>query len=524
MEFPIPFSKLFVGLLGIYFLYHLYHTYYSYNQRRSKIFAPKVPGAWPIIGHLRQFNNNKPLRQTLGDMADKHGPAFMIQRGMKQILVVSSWEVAKECLTTNDLAFASRPQTSIGKYMLQNNAGFVVAPYGSLWREMKVRLARGELVSPRTLEMVKHQRLSESNAFIKELYCYSKDQITKVVICEMIFRLAMNIMTKTINGRRAFDTFGATNDEGERLSRVINELIDASGLIVLSDLIPLSFLEWLDPQGHIKTLKRIGKEFASIVQGWIDEHRKRRLVNGPKSDQDFIDFTLSAIENGSLASEYATDSNIKAAYETLMVAGSSTVPITIIWALSLLLNNEHALKHVQRELDEKVGKDRWVEEFDIETLSYLQAIINETLRLYPPGPQGFPHEAREDCCVNGYHIPKGTRLIINMWKLQRDSRVWIEPEKFMPERFLTSDESCNALKYHFQCFPFGLGRRACPGMPLAQKVVHLTMARLLQGFNLSKPMDMPVDMSEKNGVLLYKALPLEVSITPRLHPKLYQEM
>ncbi|GAB4840717.1 hypothetical protein Ancab_039651 [Ancistrocladus abbreviatus] len=522
MEFVIPFPQLLVGLLGIPLLYHLYRVLCNYNQRRGTILAPIVPGAWPILGHLLQLDPNKPIWHTFGDIADKHGAVVMIKLGMKNSLIVSSWEAAKECFTTNDLALATRPNTSVGRYLAYDNAMFAVAPFGEYWQEMKIKLTKGELISPRTLELVKHQRFSEIEAFIKELYCLSKDQSATVVMSEMLMNLAINIMSKTINGRRIFNTFaGAADDEGRTFVRVLNEFQYAEAQTVVADLIPYPFSDWLDPQGFIKLMKRIAKDFDSILQGWIDEHRKRRSMDGPRSDQDFIDFTLSAIENGSVSSEHATATGIKSTYVALIIAGTSTIPITVIWALCLLLNDEHALKCAQEELDRKIGRDRWVEESDVKTLDYLQAIIYETLRLYPPGPLGFPHEAREDCSISGYHIPKGTFLFLNFWKVHRDSRIWTDPDKFMPERFLTSHETYDASKYHFQCIPFGLGRRSCPGMPLAQRVMHLLLARILQGFNLSRPTDMPVDMSEKNGVVLHKALPLEVTITPRLHPKLY---
>ncbi|GAB4857030.1 hypothetical protein Ancab_040512 [Ancistrocladus abbreviatus] len=523
MEFLIPFPQLLAALLAIFSLHRLYHIICSYTQRSSKISPPKVPGAWPIVGNVRQIKNNEALRYSLAAWADKLGPVFVMQKGMKKILVVSSWDAAKECYTTSDLAFASRPNSGVGKFSSYNHAVFAVSPYGPHWRQMKM-LTRCELTSPHGLEIVKHQRVSEIEAFTKELYCLCKHQSTTVVICEMIYQLAINIMSKTMNGRRVFDTFRGTTDEGGRLRRVLNNLVDAAALTPLSDIFPFRFLEWLDPKGYIKFMKQIGKEFDSIFQGWVDEHRNRRSVERPRSDQDFIDFALSAIENGSVAPEHATDTSIKATVEALMIAGTSTIPIATIWTISLLLNNEHALKHVQKELDQKVGRDRWVEESDINSLDYLKAVIYETMRLYPPGSLGFPHNAREDCCVKGYHIPKGTMLIINMWKVHRDSSIWTEPDKFMPERFLSKDETYNAEKYYFQCIPFGLGRRACPGMPLAQIVVQLTVARLLQGFNLSRPTDKPVDMSEKHSGLLYKALPLEVAITPRLHSKMYQEM
>ena len=75
------------------------------------------------------------------------------------------------------------------------------------------------------------------------------------------------------------------------------------------------------------------------------------------------------------------------------------------------------LKTAQEELDKQIGRDKWVDESDIKNLHYLQAIVKESLRLYPPGPVTALREATEDCQIAGYDIPKGTRLIVNIWKL-----------------------------------------------------------------------------------------------------------
>ncbi|GMP95379.1 hypothetical protein CsSME_00044454 [Camellia sinensis var. sinensis] len=89
-------------------------------------------------------------------------------------------------------------------------------------------------------------------------------------------------------------------------------------------------------------------------------------------------------------------------------------------------------------------------------LPFLQCVINETLRLYPPAPLLLPHYSSEDCIVGGFEVPRGTTLLENASGLHRDPKVWEEPDKFKPERFEGEREG-------FKFVPFGIGRRACPG-------------------------------------------------------------
>ena len=201
----------------------------------------------------------------------------------------------------------------------------------------------------------------------------------------------------------------------------------------------------------------------------------------------------------------------------MIAGGNDTTTVTLTWAISLLLNNNHVLKKAQDELDIQVGKERIVNESDISKLVYLQAIVKETLRMYPPGPLLAPREFIEDCIIGGYHVPKGTRLITNLWKIQTDPSIWSEPLKFMPERFLTTHKNVDVRGQNFELIPFGSGRRACPGASLGLQMVHLALASFLHMYEISNSSNAQVDMTESFGLTNIKATPLEVLITPRLH-------
>lgn len=150
----LHFNQLFPIIL--FFIISCYYLILRKVAKKPKQ-APSPPGAWPIIGHLHLLRDSKLPHHTLGAMADKYGPIFRLQLGSRSALVVSSWEMAKESMCTNDAAAASRPEVSGTKYFSYDYAAFGLAPYSPYWREMR-KVTHLELLSnPRV-----HQVLSYS--------------------------------------------------------------------------------------------------------------------------------------------------------------------------------------------------------------------------------------------------------------------------------------------------------------------------------------------------------------------------
>lgn len=198
-------------------------------------------------------------------------------------------------------------------------------------------------------------------------------------------------------------------------------------------------------------------------------------------------------------------------FQVLLLAGTETSSVTLEWAMSNLLNHPHVLKKVKAELDTQVGQQNLVEEPDLSKLQYLQNTISETLRLYPATPLLVPHYSSDDCTIAGYNVPRGTILLVNAWAIHRDPKLWDDAESFKPERFETHHEGDQINKL----LPFGLGRRACPGAGLAQRVVGLTLAALIQCFDWGRVNEEKVDMAEGRGLTMPKAVPLEAMCKAR---------
>ncbi|XP_039155311.1 cytochrome P450 CYP82D47-like [Eucalyptus grandis] len=511
-----------ISTLALLLPIFLYRSYISKDHHD----VPEAEGGWPIVGHLPLFSSKDLMHKKLGSMADKYGPIFTIRLGSHRAIVVSSWEVAKECFTVHDKTFADRPMITATKLMGYNGAMFGFAPYGEYWREMR-KIATIELLSNHRLDSLKHIRAFEVETAIKDLFkaWIEKGRPRNGIPVEMkswLGDLMLNISVKMVGGKRYCGSNADCDDaEAKRCQGSIRRFFDLFGVVVLSDAI--SGLGWLDCGGYKRSMNETAKELDVLAQGWLEEHRRKRLSHpGGDGEQDFMDLMLKVIE-GVEFSDFDADTVVKATCLNMIIAGTDTLIVVLTWALSLLVNNRHALKKAQQELDTHVGKSRRVEESDVKNLTYLQAIVKETMRFYPPVPIVGIRSSMEECTFSsGYRIPAGTRLLLNAWKIQRDERVWSNPDRFEPERFLTTHENVDVRGQNFELIPFGAGRRSCAGTSLALHTMHLTLASLLQSFEIDTVSGKPVDMTESPGLTNLKASPLEVVLIPRLDQKVYE--
>lgn len=178
-----------------------------------------------------------------------------------------------------------------------------------------------------------------------------------------------------------------------------------------------------------------------------------------------------------------------------------TSATTVEWIFTELLRHPQVMKKLQKEIEEKVGRTyKILEESDMETLEYLDMVIKETFRLHPVGPLLLPHESIEDCTIDGFHIPKKSRILINTKAIGQDPMVWEEPEKFFPERFSGKDKNVDIRGRDFRLIPFGSGRRICPGLQLGLTVVRLMVAQLVHCFDWELPNGMRPEELDTNEV------------------------
>ncbi|WAR26023.1 CP2DK-like protein, partial [Mya arenaria] len=172
----------------------------------------------------------------------------------------------------------------------------------------------------------------------------------------------------------------------------------------------------------------------------------------------------------------------------LFNAGTDTTATAMTWAVLFLMNNPKIQQRCREEILKEVGEDRQVQLSDKEKLPYLQAFINEVLRLGSVTPHSAPYSNMEDVEFEGYIIPKNSLVFYGLITLLTDKSTWHDPEVFRPERFLDDKGQLRNEKEQKEHFtPFSLGARACLGKHLARMEVFIFIGTLIQRFRFSTP-------------------------------------
>ncbi|XP_057783571.1 cytochrome P450 93A3-like [Salvia miltiorrhiza] len=497
----------------IFFLIWLVSTILirSFFRNRSSKRLPPSPLALPIIGHLHLL---APIpHQALAKLSTRYGPLIQLSLGSVPCIVASSPEVSKEILKTQESSFLDRPQTAAIDYLTYGSKDFSFAPYGTYWKFMK-KVCMSQLLGGQTLDLLQPVRRHEIKQLIRFLARKAGDGKSVDVGRELI-RMSNNVISRMIMSERCSED----EDEAGAVRKLIQETAELTGKFNLSDYI--WFCKNLDLQGFGKRLKEVRDRFDEMMERIIGEHQNERRkskdnTKGSEVVKDLLHILLDIAEDES-SEVKLTRENIKAFILDLYVAGTDTSAITVEWALAELINHPSILKNAVQEIDSFVGKERLVEESDIPSLTYLQAIVKETLRLHPTGPM-IIREASEDCTVAGYDVPARTQLFVNVWAINRDPNHWEDALEFKPERFLSKDNAnLDVRGQHYHFLPFGTGRRGCPGTTLALQVVQTTLAALIQCFEFEvEGGKRSVDMEEGAGITLPRAHPLKCIPLSRL--------
>ncbi|KAI7736089.1 hypothetical protein M8C21_023706 [Ambrosia artemisiifolia] len=479
---------------------------------------PPGPTPWPIVGNLPHLGTIP--HHSLAALASKHGPLMHLRLGFVDVVVAASASVAAQFLKAHDANFASRPPNSGAKHIAYNYQDLVFAPYGPRWRMLR-KICSMHLFSAKALDDFRHVRQEEVAILTRALASAGK---SPVKLGQLLNVCTTNALARVMLGRRVFgDGTGGGDRKADEFKDMVVEMMVLAGEFNIGDFIPA--LDWLDLQGIAKKMKKLHARFDSFLNTILEEHKSGN--GGGSGHVDLLSTLIALKEDADGEGGKLSDIEIKALLLNLFVAGTDTSSSTVEWAVAELIRHPRLLKQAQEEMDKVVGRDRLVTESDLGQLTFLQAFVKENFRLHPSTPLSLPRIASESCEIDGYYIPKGSTLLVNVWAIARDPKMWTDPLEFRPTRFLPGGEKPNVdVKGNdFEVIPFGAGRRICVGISLGLRMVQLLVATLVQTFNWELANGLnpeKLNMNEAYGLTLQRAEPLMVHPKPRLAPHVYE--
>lgn len=208
---------------------------------------------------------------------------------------------------------------------------------------------------------------------------------------------------------------------------------------------------------------------------------KQRRDEADDSREDILSMLMSARDDNG---EPMTDVELRDQLVSLLLLGYETTAAALTWAFYLIHSSPQVLEKLLQELD---NLDGMLNPEVIARLPYLGAVCSETLRIYPIGLICVPRMVKnEPLQVGNYKFDVGTILVPCIYLAHRQKKVYPEPEKFKPERFLENKFS------PYEYFPFGGGSRGCIGATFSMYEMKLIIATILSRFRLSLANKKPV--------------------------------
>lgn len=259
----------------------------------------------------------------------------------------------------------------------------------------------------------------------------------------------------------------------------VDELIEAINSIMrlYNYLIALPAVDLLI---HVRTPGLAGfakakKKVDAMVYRMIETHRQ-----GTEDSGDLLDMMLRAeADFDSTRPDHVTRNEyIRDQVITIFLAGYETVANALTWTWYLLAQHPEVGEKLHEEVDRVVGS-RTATVDDLPRLRYVEAVLAESMRLYPPA-WAMGRRALDDFALGPYWLPAGTTVLISQFVTQRDARYFQNPLEFEPERFVAGGKNTFP---KFTYFPFGAGVRQCIGEAFAWVEAELILVTLAQRWN-----------------------------------------
>lgn len=407
---------------------------------------PPGPRGWPIVGNSVEFSEDPLgfLRKCSREYGD-------VVRVAERTYFVNHPDLIQGILNNKDGTFSKTDPHDES----QNHSAFpasVMSSTGADWRDKRRKLQpafQKDLILE-SLEQVGTATHSFLAAWRNEpLRCDVRDDMAKLCM--------------EVGSRFLFDT-SADPSASQRVSDTVEAIMK---LTRTPFRLPLFI-----PTPNNRRLRQSRAELTETLDGIVERYRRS------PSNRVCMLGTLLSDETGERGERPAWLHDEMAA---MIMSGLEPMAAGLTWTLHLLASHAEIRRELQGELDGVLEEGGALTAADLARLPFTEAVVKESLRLYPPAWM-TGRIATRDCSLGGFDVPAGTMLTVSQWVSHRDPRYFESPDEYRPHRWLDRAYVNSLPSYAY--FPFGGGPRKCIGSYLSTSQMIAIVASLMRSFDI----------------------------------------
>ncbi|XP_076452173.1 cytochrome P450 1A1-like [Babylonia areolata] len=470
------------------------------TMKKKRYNLPPGPWGLPLVGYLPFFG---PLPHfTFTEMRKKYGDVFSVSMGSWPTVVVCGSDAIKEALVTKRDDFAGRPPF-ITSHLLHDGTNFAFSAYGAASKtQMKIVSNVLNTFSNARKNPVEDIIRSDAKILVEEFLSHGGKSFCPL---EQLSVAAFSMVYQLCYGPHRNIREDKDFMEAIKQLDTFTDFAKAGSTI---DVLP--WLRYVMPSKISKFL-----DLCKMVEGArINKIKEHESSFNERNLRDITDGLIHA--GNALSKEEKTlgidKTLILQNLDTICGAGTFAVSSYLKWFVGLMAAWPEVQEEVFQQINDVVGQDRDITLADRTQLPLLEATAYEILRFV--GIFTLPHSTTCDTTLQGYDIPEGTVVLVNVHSAFMDEKVWGDPKVFRPQRFLDSEGQLDRGIVE-QVPAFSLGRRRCMGEALARIQLFIFTGTMIQCVKFFKPPKQPdFELQPKFGLTL-EIEPYDVCVIKR---------
>ncbi|CAM6102067.1 unnamed protein product [Calypogeia fissa] len=482
-------------------------AFYKRSKKKTWNQPPTIPGGFPAIGNLMQLKEAKP-HKTFTGWAAEHGPIFHVKLGNINNVVINSAELAREVMITKHNSVSTRRLCTALRIVNPEKTMVSMSDYDNDQYRMFKKLMVQHLVGPGPQHANRPIRENAINAMVNDLYDsldLEKSSLTDVRSCirQVLFPFAIEQVFGYVPTGVYVPELNQVFNRTQIFEAIFVAPLGAVTKVDLRDFFPA--FRFVPNKPLENSVQKVRSMTAWIVDALIEDQKKLLAKRGHPTSC-YADILLTQ-------ATHLTPLQLQMAlWEPLVESGETSLMITE-WTMYEIARNPQIQHRLYEEINAAVSKsDRIVTEVHLDRLPLLTAVVKESFRMYPPVPILPPRIVHEDTTLGGYVIPEGWDVLINIYGIQMDPKVWSNPAKWDPDRVL-NDTTIDLGVTDLRIAPFGGGQRICSGLQQVMLIVPMMIATFVLHFHWSMPHSHSNDLEDR------AAAEETVSLTTqKLHP------